>query len=232
MSTATIPFTHRNGFFPFCSGSTTLPTNGVPGYNYDSVDFTASGGDEGFAQAFKFFWMLERLQFTPTGTTTIGADTASFTKVFSGPLPDTSNLLVFRLSGAYVGFSVVANNGGGLSGSVFTSTSQAFVEPVLRVCQSSYCAAAQFLYDLAADQTATYEFWIVYESSKWRLYYRFNFGNSLASITNSANTGALVITTGTMTIDGLSLGWVANSSSVASIDSGYGLSGSATFLTF
>jgi len=218
MSTATIPFLLRRGNLPFCASEIPSPPRGM---GWDSVDLIDDAGDAGAKQAIRLYWLLERIQWVPVGPATIVGYPRSFTKTFSGPLPDTSGLDSFTMNGSIVG------------NVTFTSTSTAFVEPASRICAGSdegliYRHGIGYI-----TQTSDISLALVYESSKWRLYYIFNFVLDLiAGITNQSAPlrGMTLRTTGNVLLDGLSLNW-ASYANASYTDSGFGLSLTDSFLT-
>lgn len=79
--------------FPFNRDATTSdPTPGRGGASY--VDLTASGGDEGLAEACRLWWLIESVTMTPTGTADAMDGGDSFTCTFSGSVASSSPSLV------------------------------------------------------------------------------------------------------------------------------------------
>ena len=222
MSVSSIPFQLRRGGLPFCSSELVVPSDIA---QYDYVDLTAVGGDGGYAEAVRVFWLLESLVFSPSGTATSVTTpfpTNTFTKTFSYPTPAATDLSSFSISGVMVD----------------TPVTPVTRQPALRVCSSdaqmlypgsiiTYVVSGQIQYSLVS-------FLLLYVSSSWRLYYRFTFGfdtSFFAAITNPANVPYPVSSTGTMSVAGYTLNWTG-SNSAAWTFTGAGLTASTTFWSF
>jgi len=130
MSMATTPFLNRRGVFPFCADDAPPITDPL----YDAVDFSASG--DGLVEAHAAFWLLELLQFTPTGTGSAGP--FSFGTSLLLPSPSTTSLVSYSLSGVLGAQSLA-------SGSIVTTRSN---DPQVRVCLSAGIVTADASYAL------------------------------------------------------------------------------------
>jgi hypothetical protein len=204
MSTATIPFTFRNGYFPgIADGS--IPSG------YGSVDLTSIGGDAGLSEAIRIWWMAERITFTPSGTATAGTATATFAEVFQAP-----DALNTGSSSTGVKGSIAASNS-------FISFPASTKEPALRgIIGSTYSLIdaayldQNFVTDPDDQEGGRFVFSIKYDGSKWVLYYTFGFyktnysGVNAASIAIESNPAIATGTagpTGTVDFFGYSLAW-------------------------
>lgn len=193
-------------------------------------------------EAIRLYWMLERLSFAPTGTAThVATATAkSFSKTFSGPLPDTADLVSFGMGGSVVG------------GAGFSSTTQPFVEPAVRVCPDSSPGSIYqntTTYQTGSGATLSGEgaepisMFLAYVG-EWRLYYRFVFivraqvsgvgFVELGRICNDADISAgAVVASGNFSLFGLTIPWDAKVPSSPTYSfTGAGLLCSETFLSF
>jgi len=199
MSTATIPFLNRAGFFPFCAEDSPPVTDPL----YDAVDFSGSG--DGFAEASNAFWLLEALSFTPTGTGSAGP--FSFGTALAIPTPSTTSMVSYSLSGI-LGLQTFG------SGVITTTRSN---QPQVRICLNESIVTADASYALGGggggDNTYLIRFVIGYDTgtSKWRLYYRMSFslnGGYSIQNPNGRSTGTIAAT-GTVSALGMALNWDA-----------------------
>jgi hypothetical protein len=219
MSTATIPFTFRNGFFPGLADFSPNPA-------YGSVNLTATDGDAGLREAIRIWWNLERITFTPSGTATGGAVVASFSKVFKAPdANDTGTATFTQILG-----SIVASN----TNVTIPATTK---EPALRgiigpgtPTQFSIVSAVNFNqsfdYSILVDdqENGRFDFVVYYNGSQWVLYYKFDFirvkgGTDLAELIIVNDPEVATGTagpTGTVNFFGYSLAWNSGYNAFAS----------------
>jgi hypothetical protein len=208
MGTATKPFIHRRGLLPFCSSEAAS----IADTNYDYVNLTASGSDEGLSHAVELYWLLENITFNPAGTIEEVAtgNTAAFSESFSSLNPSPTNLSNYQVSGA-------------IAGNVAYVSAQPPVEPIFRQCSSDrLLARASLEYTVTSPsvtQSCFSQFYIAYDSvAGWRLYYRITAGLTGAgsgfAIRNPAQFPATIpYASGTFSLFGLTLQWRAYFSS-------------------
>lgn len=229
MSTAA-PFRYHRSF-PFCvtdiSGSVSVHATYV-----DNLTLT---------QVMAFAWNLETFTLSTTGTATVGADVAygdmSFTlqPIFSGEMENAESV-----------------DGGMWFGDAFagmaTTSWPDILQPKERICRAT-TAVNGCLLDLYAYNTGTLhhqleaKFWIGTDpgnAGKFRLYYEIGYdardlgpGTTAIFWTNesAAPGGMTSITSGTITIAGITLNWYSNKTTGASHTGGT-MSASSTSFTY
>jgi hypothetical protein len=211
----------------------------APSDSYDYVTLTASGGDEGLAEAMRLWWNLESVSLTPTGyMERIANYPAGGSREFSGvygTTPDPANYS-YRVRG-----SVTA-------GTDQYGTGPTVVQPKERVCTAFNSdtfkplvvnVAQQFPeFYPASSESGYFIFQIAYVDSQWRLYYKFSFfiyddrhvvsadiGNPAYAHRSYPDTE-----TGTFDIFGYTLDWEARIK--ADTYSDFGLSATSSFFTY
>lgn len=222
MSTATAFKHHRP--FPFCKSQ----ASGPGGAGYDYVDFPVSGSDEGLAAAMQFFWNIENITITPSGSGVLGGLPSSFTTSVLWPSPSLTDLTFYSASGFIVNES--------LSGGVIVTNRDN--APISRVC-TQYGTNLSVTYQNTVRERYLFFIRIVYHAatSRWRLYYNFSIQLTqiaLAVIVNPSNTGfsnGTVVNTGTFTLAGLTLSWEARKGPINTFV-GSGLTVSETYWTY
>lgn len=221
MSTATIPFQLRRGPFPFCANEAddTAP---------DYVVLDETDGDEGLAEAMRLWWMLEKVSFTPTGSANDGEDSYAFTKVFTAPEPDTTDLTTYELRGAVTGQSLP------ITAPAFTSK-----QPALRACTDGggTIISTQIFYEysIGDQEFGRFALIISYTSGRWRLNYQFSFQRGDVQVcapgTNNPSASP-VVATGTVSLGGYDLNWEGRELDSLAPPTGYGLTLTADFWAF
>jgi len=224
------PFKHPRPL-PFPPSSAPLPAG-----DYDYVALDETGGDKGLAEARRLWWLLESIQFIPTGTLTYltpPPESTSFSRALILPLPiQDAEFDAFTFSG------VMAQNGASIN------PDAAATEPDDRVSGFTSdkvigVGTAIYLGDEANESlTAGFALAFDFTSQRWRLYYRFTLDHSGAEASaiviknpNGAFTGGSIEATGTATIAGYELEWEARLVGTA-MGSGYGITGSLSFYSF
>jgi hypothetical protein len=213
VSTTTIPFSARFGFFPFIIGAAPSPNASL----YDSIDLTPVSTDAGLREAMRIYYMLERLEIIPSGssTETATSETQSFVSSFITPLPDTSILKAgtFFFQGILTGSRTTIVN----------STSQPSAQPAFRVIGTSSGSipnALEILRSGAANEEVisdpnpeifSVDLRLGFDGSVWKLYYRFEltrFGLQIANPARVASmSGGAPNASGTSSLLGYSLDW-------------------------
>jgi hypothetical protein len=232
MSTAATEFLSRKKFFPFCASQ--ADPSGIPFLaQYDSVVFHVTSGDAGLAEAMRFFWMIEQVTFTPTGTVTNTSspfNSISFSKTYTAPLPATADLSNYLVSGSVLGLR--------RSDPTSSDTALASVEPVYRACSDNLVHRFDMQYSVVSS-ISTYErgffdIVVAYTGIDWRLYYRFYFFDETITlrIRNPAFSSGGVVTSGTVSLGGLTLAWDGETPGGTYVASGYGLTASSVFWSF
>jgi hypothetical protein len=168
MSTATIPFSNRPGFFP--GALSEEPSSKI---QYDYIVLDETDGDAGLREAMRIWWMIERFTMTPAGTLNTSTKSRSFARVYQLPnclgVPDQS-------SGSARGSILARTSGGSLSSLVP-------VEPARRsACSVNQVFSSVYNYFQFFDEGSPEGFeqgqnalYILFESGEWRLYYRFQY---------------------------------------------------------
>jgi hypothetical protein len=189
---SSVPNFKHIGDFPFCRTSATDPGSG-----YDYVTLTASGGDEGLAEARRIWWDLESCVFTPEGTLTDDDGSANFSEVFGTQFISTPDDL--SLDGV-------------IGTSVGSPPSITIRPPRERVCETTRGVIFSNAFFTAAGitQQGQFAFILGYVSSEWRLYYQFFFqatktASSTELIIYNPSTGGA--TGGTFDLFGYTLNW-------------------------
>lgn len=172
---ATTPFRHPRPF-PF-SASAAVPPEDLTGQEpWSYVNLTEVSGDRGLGEAQKFWWNLESIEFQLSGAYDNMSEVSSFSRVFEFPNPDTSGTLSFNET---VGGSAFVN--------AVPPEGSYVRDPRLRipiVTPAVGSVSLSWTFDLDPPDPDSYkyqsgvaEFRIAYDpgSSRWRLYYRFNF---------------------------------------------------------
>jgi hypothetical protein len=239
MSTTTIPFQNRTGFFPGAdSASRTLITS-----DFDYIDLTAIDSDGGLREAYRIWWFLEQLSFVPSGTVTLSPASQTFSRTFRAPdsidvassFPDgyVSGSIVGTISQLSLSTSTLQP---ALRGGAINSVGQVFAD-VLQYDQG---------YEISVNESedARVRLIVINMSGQWRLYYRFYFiinarrsspiGTGSLTIANPALSEATpIISTGTVEVAGYDLNWEAYVSGPSgTTGSGAGLSCTTTEWTF
>lgn len=226
MSTAIAFKYHRP--FPFCESDAT-----DPGATYDYIPLTSTGWDLGLSEAMRIWWLLETIEFTPTGSFGTSLVPAVFSHSFRYPNPDNTDLLYYEITSCSLCKST-------------TDTSQVANSPSDRVCISGNTnpVIAKLDYSKVVLLSTTQEnsdvnLVISCISGEWRLYYKFLFEVTLLPlgeqgiICNPENDGGGTnVSSGTFSLFGYSLNWVAQNLGPDSGVSGLGLSATSGFFTF
>jgi hypothetical protein len=196
-------------------------------------------GDAGFAKAMQLYWFLERVSFVPVGTATFLGDTRSFTRTFSAPSPDLTDLFNYQVGGA-------------ISGNIDSADpATPAAEPARRVCQGSELGLifhGEATYPFAptgSERADNVELYVRCVDGEWRLYYRFFFGINIPYLGGTNYSGMLsnpaspsigddvVVATGSFSLFGLTLAYIAHTrDSVNYTFTGAGLSATSEFWAF
>lgn len=164
MSTATIPYSMRIGPIPGVRNDISDLDGSI--YDFSYIELNETDSDAGLLEAAKIYWLLESVEFTPSGTIASGQ---SFTKTFRypNPYPTTYICEVFGI----------------ISGG--TSSEPTTIEPVYRgdytrkaiLGQTSTPTPAKVTYFPGSVYTEDGVVYldVRYISNRWRLYYYFVF---------------------------------------------------------
>jgi len=223
--------------FTFCASEATTPASGPFG-DFDYVAFADVGGDAGLAQAMRFWWNIEQINFYPVGSaSSSGGYAIDFADIsgFSEPLASGTDLATLNQGGSIIATDSDASNttpAAAPSARVCYKFGSAFSLPTIISLQSSYVVGTTKGY------SCEIYFIVAYVSSEWRLYY-YIWIKAAANILNpTPNTemtiqnpaqGALTYS-GTISIDGLTLNWTADGNDT--IGTALDLTADATFFTY
>jgi hypothetical protein len=211
---SSVPNFKHIGDFPFCRTSATDPGGG-----YDYVTLTASGGDEGLAEARRLWWDLESCVFTPQARLTDDDGSVDLLEVFGTQ----------ALSPSLLSLSGVIGTG------IDSPPSITIRPPRDRVCEATRVIMfSDAFYDVqpGINEQGQIELLLAYVSNEWRLYYRFTFQSVLTAsstelnILNPAQGGS---TGGTFSLFGYTLSWNFN---IFGDVTDIGLSAASGFFTY
>lgn len=196
-----------------------------PGEEWDHVAFETEPedptGNPGLTQAMRFWWDIEQIEATPSGTISRVTPTpysASFSKGYKAVGMDTDGLNEALTEGPMV------------EGWSSTDPEVAVVEPRNRVCYEHPdinlpvgIVSNIYVYYTGAEQGG-WAFAVCFIGGEWRLYYRYEFfvsvGDIAGRVANPAYAvGATAVASGTTAFRGLTLDWAGYEYGGGTLDS-------------